>query len=78
MPGYVVIEEAVEQHEKVQFSEKTQLLMYSVDKSSSVEVVMERSTLHAFTVALALSVHSVFEGLAFGLEEQISNVWISV
>ena len=74
MPGYVVVEEVVEQHDKVQFSENTQLLTYSVDKSSSVEVVMERSTLHAFTVALALSVHSVFEGLAFGLEEQISNV----
>ena len=74
MPGYVVVEEAAEQHEKVQFSEKAQLLTYSADKSTSVEVVMERSTLHAFTVALALSVHSVFEGLAFGLEEKMNNV----
>jgi len=32
------------------------------------------SNLHAFTVSLALSVHSIFEGLALGLEDGTSQV----
>lgn len=54
-----------------------QLLTYSSDKGygqSQVMIVTERGTLHAFTVAVALSVHSVFEGLAFGLQDSINDV----
>jgi len=39
-----------------------------------VMTLAKRSSLHAYTVALALSVHSVFEGLALGLEEETSQV----
>ena len=39
------------------------------------EMIMKnQSTLHAFTIALALSVHSIFEGLAFGLQDTITHV----
>ena len=43
-------------------------------ESGDVTTVTKRNSLHAFTVALALSVHSIFEGLALGLEEQTSQV----
>ena len=39
-----------------------------------VRTVTKRSSLHAYTVALALSVHSIFEGLALGLEEETGQV----
>ena len=43
--------------------------------SQNQEIIMKnQSTLHAFTVALALSVHSIFEGLAFGLQDTINQV----
>ena len=35
---------------------------------------MKRGTLHALSVAFALSVHSIFEGLAFGLQDTINDV----
>ena len=38
------------------------------------EVMKSGGILHAFAVALALSVHSVFEGLAFGLQDSIDDV----
>ena len=38
------------------------------------EVMKSGGILHAFAVALALSVHSVFEGLAFGLQDTIDDV----
>ena len=41
----------------------------------SEEMIMKNhNTLHAFTIALALSVHSIFEGLAFGLQDTITHV----
>jgi len=43
-------------------------------ESGDVKTLTKRSSLHAFTVALALSIHSIFEGLALGLEEQTSQV----
>ena len=54
-----------------------QSITYSEDKSysqSQVMIVTDKGTLHAFTVALALSVHSIFEGLAFGLQNSTSQV----
>lgn len=54
-----------------------QLITYSKDKGysqSQVMIVTNKGTLHAFTVALALSVHSIFEGLAFGLQNSTSQV----
>ena len=43
--------------------------------SQSEEMIMKNhNTLHAFTIALALSVHSIFEGLAFGLQDTITHV----
>jgi len=47
-------------------------------ENGDVRTVTKRSSLHAFTVALALSVHSIFEGLALGLEEQTSQVRNSI
>ena len=44
------------------------------DDVKSVTKKSNLSNLHAFTVALALSVHSIFEGLALGLEEETSQV----
>ena len=41
---------------------------------SQVTQAMRSDILHAFTIAFALSVHSVFEGLAFGLQEDMNNV----
>ena len=43
---------------------------------SEIEVAqaMKRGTLHALSVAFALSVHSIFEGLAFGLQETVNDV----
>jgi len=43
-------------------------------ENGDVTTVTKRSSLHAFTVALALSVHSIFEGLALGLEDETSKV----
>jgi len=46
-------------------------------KNSDVKIVSNKSHLsylHAFTVALALSIHSIFEGLALGLEEDSHQV----
>ena len=64
--------------EKIKIREtNNQLISYSGDKSysqSQVMTVIERGILHAFTVAVALSVHSVFEGLAFGLQDSINDV----
>lgn len=64
--------------EKIKIREcDNKLITYSGDKSysqSEVMTVMERGTLHAFTVAVALSVHSVFEGLAFGLQDSVNDV----
>ena len=66
-------------HQGVRIKEnKNNLITYSGEKSysqSEVQIVMERGTLHAFTVALALSVHSVFEGLAFGLQDTVNEVY---
>jgi len=69
----------IEFEEATEFSKATALLenaseaIYSLE-SGDVRTVRKRSNLHAFTVALALSVHSIFEGLALGLEEQTSQV----
>ena len=54
----------------------TQLRNFSaIDESQDqVTEVMKSGILHAFAVALALSVHSIFEGLAFGLQESIDDV----
>ena len=66
--------------EKIEIRETdNKIITYSGDKSysqSEVMTVMERGTVHAFTVAVALSVHSVFEGLAFGLQDSINDVRI--
>jgi len=43
-------------------------------EDGDVTIVTKRSSFHAFTMALALSVHSVFEGLALGLEEETDEV----
>ena len=43
-------------------------------ENGDMKTVTKRSSLHAFTVALALSVHSIFEGLALGLEDENSKV----
>ena len=53
------------------------MVIFSDKKSNSqsqVVMVTDRGALHAFTVALALSVHSIFEGLAFGLQKSINQV----
>ena len=54
----------------------TRLRNYTAVEDSQDEMtqVMQSGILHAFAVALALSVHSVFEGLAFGLQESIDDV----
>ena len=44
------------------------------DSLDPVTEGMKTGILHAFAVALALSVHSVFEGLAFGLQDSIDDV----
>ena len=44
------------------------------DIQDQVTEVIKPGILHAFAIALALSVHSVFEGLAFGLQESIHDV----
>ena len=66
------------QNKKVNIKESdNQMITYSKDKSysqSQVMIVTDKGTLHAFTVALALSVHSIFEGLAFGLQRSTSQV----
>lgn len=41
---------------------------------SQVTQAMKSGILHAFAVAFALSVHSIFEGLAFGLQESMNDV----
>jgi len=46
----------------------------SMMETNDVITIAKRSGLHAYTVALALSVHSIFEGLALGLEEETSQV----
>ena len=65
-------------HQKtVHFSDNNaQLRNYAVveDGQDQVTEVMKSGILHAFAVALALSVHSVFEGLAFGLQDSIDDV----
>jgi len=43
-------------------------------ENGDLRTVVKRSSFHAFTMALALSVHSTFEGLALGLEEETSEV----
>ena len=65
--------------ETTEFSKATPLLKNTSEvihllESGDVRTVTKRNNLHAFTVALALSVHSIFEGLALGLEEQASQV----
>ena len=56
----------------------TQLKNYpGLDLSQSqVTQAMKSGILHAFAVAFALSVHSVFEGLAFGLQEDMNDVCV--
>ena len=55
-----------------------QIITYSGDSQSysqsQVITVKSQGTLHAFTIALALSVHSIFEGLAFGLQDTMNQV----
>ena len=46
---------------------------YSYIQSEEM-MVKNQSTLHAVTIALALAVHSVFGGLAFGLQETKNQV----
>ena len=46
----------------------------TVEDSQDQVTDMKPGILHAFAVALALSVHSVFEGLAFGLQDSIDDV----
>ena len=46
-------------------------LDYSQDQVTQATKI---GILHAFAVAFALSVHSVFEGLAFGLQENMNDV----
>ena len=56
---------------------ENRMITYSKDKSysqSQTTIVTDKGTLHAFTVALALSVHSIFEGLAFGLQKSTTQV----
>ena len=64
--------------ERIEIMEaRNQMIIYSGDRSydeSQVMTVKSQGTLHAFTVALALSVHSIFEGLAFGLQDSINQV----
>jgi len=43
-------------------------------ETNDVMTIAKKSGLHAYTVALALSVHSIFEGLALGLEEETDQV----
>ena len=66
----------------VNFKESNnQMINYLGDKSynqSQVMIVTDKGTLHAFTVALALSVHSIFEGLAFGLQSSTTQVCMYV
>ena len=44
------------------------------DSQDEITQIMKSGILHAFAVALALSVHSVFEGLAFGLQDSVDDV----
>ena len=73
--------------ETTEFAEGTHLLKNTGMKDTSDVIKLlehddvkpvtkksNQSNLHAFTVALALSVHSIFEGLALGLEEETSQV----
>ena len=67
----------VSHQERVKIANKNEMITYSKERSysQSEEMIMKNhNTLHAFTVALALSVHSIFEGLAFGLQDTISHV----
>ena len=41
---------------------------------NQVVQTMQRGVFHAFAVAFALSVHSIFEGLAFGLQDSVNDV----
>ena len=54
------------------------MITYSGDSrsysQSQVMAVKSQGTVHAFTIALALSVHSIFEGLAFGLQDTMNEV----
>ena len=71
----------VRRQEKIKITEnKRELASYSKERTyDSEETIMEnRGTLHAFTVALALSVHSIFEGLAFGLQGTVNQVCTNV
>ena len=73
----------IEFEEATEFSNATALLENASEvihslENGDVRTVTKRSNLHAFTVALALSVHSIFEGLALGLEEQTSQVRNSI
>ena len=64
--------------EKIRIVEdENQIMTYSGDRSytqSQDMTVNNQGTLHAFTVALALSIHSIFEGLAFGLQDTVNQV----
>ncbi|XP_065902856.1 zinc transporter ZIP1-like isoform X2 [Dysidea avara] len=63
-----------ELQETTELIESTHLLNTDSTNDTRVITSTKRSNLHAFTMALALSVHSIFEGLALGLEEQTSQV----
>ena len=59
-----------------------QMITYSGDSQSysgsQAMTLKSQGTLHAFTIALALSVHSIFEGLAFGLQDTMNQVCMHV
>jgi len=63
-----------EEHTELEESTHSHLLNRNVINNTKIKTSAKRSKLHAFTMTLALSVHSIFEGLALGLEEETSHV----
>ena len=76
------VDKNVSHEKRVEIAETdNELITYLKERSDNQnqEMIMEnKGTLRAFTVALALSVHSIFEGLAFGLQDTINKVCINV
>ena len=63
-----------EEDAELKESANSRLLQKNYTDDTNVKSSSKRSKLHAFTMTLALSVHSVFEGLALGLEVETSQV----
>ena len=68
----------VSHQERIKITDSNrELITYSKERSYSESqewAVKNQGALHAFTIALALSVHSIFEGLAFGLQDTVNQV----